>query len=138
MEFKQEMPTTPFISLIYRKHAQYLNNKVKVVELTFGLYPFLIEIYKNNGISQEELAKSLYLNESTVTRNLSKLEKKGLIIKTPQKRKKIITITEEGSIIAKKIMDYDEEWDNLIKKDLTNNEYEDFKKTLIKISEGLI
>ena len=137
MEFSQDLPTTPFISLIYRNHAKYLNNMVEDVNLTFGLYPFLIEIYKNDGISQEDLAKVLYLNESTVTRNLDKLEKKGFIKKTPNKRKKIITITDEGAEIAKKVMDYDEKWDELIKKDLTEEEYNNFKITLIKICEEI-
>ena len=138
MEFSQDMPTTPFISLIYRRHAKYLNNKMESVNLTFGLYPFLIEIYKHDGVSQEDLAKILYLNESTVTRNLEKLEKKGFVKKTPEKRKKIITITDEGREVAKKVMDYDEKWDEIIKKDLSEEEYNTFKKTLIKIGEGLV
>ena len=138
MEFKKEMPTNPFISLIYRKHAKYLNNKMESVNLTFGLFPFLIEIYNNDGISQDDLAKLLYLNESTVTRNLEKLEKRGFIIRTPQKRKKIITITDEGKKVAKMVMDYDEKWDEIIKKDLSEEEYNIFKKTLIKICEGLV
>lgn len=138
MEFSQDLPTTPFISLIYRKHAKYLNSKVEDVNLTYGLYPFLIEIYKHDGISQEDLAKVLYLNESTVTRSLDKLEKRGFVKKTREKRKKIITLTDEGAEIAKKVMNYDEKWDEIIKKDLTEEEYLNFKKTLIKISEGLV
>ena len=138
MEFNENMPTTPFISLIFRKHAKYLNKRMESVNLTFGLYPFLIEIYNNDGISQEDLAKILYLNESTVTRNLEKLEKRGLIVRTPNKRKKIITITDEGKEVAKIVMDYDEKWDDIIKKDLSEEEYNSFKKTLIKICEGLV
>lgn len=138
MEFSQDLPTTPFISLIYRKHAKYLNAKVEDVNLTYGLYPFLIEIYKHDGISQEDLAKVLYLNESTVTRGLDKLQKRGFVKKTPEKRKKIITLTDDGVEIAKKVMNYDEKWDEIIKKDLTEEEYINFKKTLIKISEGLV
>ncbi|WP_296861628.1 MarR family winged helix-turn-helix transcriptional regulator [uncultured Methanobrevibacter sp.] len=138
MEFNENMPTTPFISLIFRKHAKYLNKRMESVNLTFGLYPFLIEIYSNDGISQEDLAKILYLNESTVTRNLEKLEKRGLIVRTPNKRKKIITITDEGKEVAKIVMDYDEKWDEIIKKDLNEEEYNNFKKTLIKIGEGLV
>ncbi|WP_296889188.1 MarR family winged helix-turn-helix transcriptional regulator [uncultured Methanobrevibacter sp.] len=138
MEFNTKMPTTPFVSLIYRSHAKYLNKKMQSVNLTFGLYPFLIEIYNNEGISQEDLAKILYLNESTVTRNLEKLEKRGLIVRTPNKRKKIINITDEGREIAKMVMDYDEKWDEIIKKDLNEEEYNNFKKTLIKIGEGLV
>ena len=138
MEFNENMPTTPFISLIFRKHAKYLNKRMESFNLTFGLYPFLIEIFNHDGISQEDLAKILYLNESTVTRNLEKLEKRGLIIRTPQKRKKIITITDEGRKVAKLVMDYDEKWDEIIKKDLSEEEYNTFKKTLIKIGEGLV
>ena len=138
MEFNENMPTTPFISLIFRKHAKYLNKRMESVNLTFGLYPFLIEIYSNDGISQEDLAKILYLNESTVTRNLEKLEKRGLIVRTPNKRKKIIPITDEGKEVAKIVMDYDEKWDEIIKKDLSEEEYNSFKKTLIKICEGLV
>lgn len=138
MEFNQDMPSTPFISLIYRRHAKYLNNKMESVNLTFGLYPFLIEIYNHDGISQEDLAKLLYLNESTVTRNLKKLEKRGFIERTPQKRKKIISITDEGREVAKKVMNYDEKWDEMIKKDLSEEEYINFKNTLLKICEGLV
>lgn len=138
MEFNENMHTTPFISLIFRKHAKYLNKRMESVNLTFGLYPFLIEIYNNDGISQEDLAKIFYLNESTVTRNLEKLEKRGLIVRTPNKRKKIITITDEGKQVAKIVMNYDEKWDEIIKKDLSEEEYNSFKKTLIKICEGLV
>ena len=35
-------------------------------------------------------------------------------------------------------MNYDEKWDEIIKKDLTKEEYINFKKTLIKISGGLV
>ena len=35
-------------------------------------------------------------------------------------------------------MNYDEKWDDIIKKDLTEEEYINFKKTLIKISEGIV
>jgi hypothetical protein len=35
-------------------------------------------------------------------------------------------------------MDYDEKWDDLIKKDLSEDEYINFKKTLIKVCEAII
>ena len=88
MQFDENIPTSPLVSLLYRKQTTYINGKLKDVSLSSGLYPVLINAYKNEGISQEELAKKLHVNESTVTRNLDKLEKKGLIMKTPEKRKK--------------------------------------------------
>ena len=137
MPFDSDIPTPPLVSLLYRKQTTFINRELKDVNLSSGLYPLLIKSYKNKGISQEELADALNINESTVTRNLDKLEKKGLITRTPEKRKKIISVTPEGIEIAQIVMDIDDKWDNTIKKSLTNQEYENFRNILIKIGEDL-
>lgn len=136
--FNDDITTTPLISLIYRRHAIFLNEKVKEFDLTFGLYPFLMELYKHDGLSQEELAKAFYLNESTVTRNLKKLEEKNLIIKTQDKRKKIINLTDAGKEIVSKMFNYENEWDDKIKYGLSNEEFKQYKKILIKIGDRLL
>ncbi|MBQ2652329.1 MAG: MarR family transcriptional regulator [Methanobrevibacter sp.] len=138
MAFDKDIPTSPLVSLLYRKQTTYINDKLKDDNLSSGLYPLLINVYKHEGISQEELASKIHVNESTVTRNLNKLEKKGLITKTPQKRKKIINVTPKGGEIAQKVLDYDEKWDEIIQKNLTQKEFQDFKKLLKKICEDLI
>ena len=137
MAFDDNIPTAPFISIMYREHAKYINDNVKEEELSFGLHPLLIKIYRNEGISQEELAEALHLNESTIARNLKKLEGKGFIERTKDKRKKIIKTTPQGGKIAQKVMDLDEMWDEKLKRNLTDEEYDNLLKTLRKISEEL-
>lgn len=136
MKFDDNTPTAPFISIIYREHAKYINDNVKEDDLSFGLHPLLINIYRQEGISQEQLAQNFHLNESTITRNLKKLEDKGFIERIPNKRKKIIKITTKGKNTAQKVMDFDKRWDEQL--NLTDEEYENFIKTLKKISEELI
>ena len=138
VSFDSDIPTVPYISIIYREHAKFLNEKVKDEDLSFGLFPLLIKIYKNEGIIQEQLARSFHLNESTITRNLKKLEEKGFITRVQDKRSKRIEITEKGKKTAKKVMDYDEEWDEKIKEIIGDEEYINFKNTLMTISEELI
>ena len=138
MPFDDNIPTSPLVSILYRKQTAYLNKKLKDVDLSYGLYPLLIQVYRLKEVSQEDLAKSLHLNESTITRNLEKLKKKGLIVKTPEKRKKIISMTDKGAETAQKIMDYDEKWDEIIKGNLSNEEFNALKNTLKKICEDLI
>ena len=138
MPFDSDIPISPLVSLLHRKQTKYINDKLKEMNLSSGLYPLLIKAYKNNEISQEELANELYVNESTITRNLNKLENKGLVKKTPQKRKKIISVTDEGKKTAKKIMDIDKKWDSIIRKSLTDEEFQDFRKLLLKICEDLV
>lgn len=137
MKTDDTMPTNAFISIINRKHASYINKKVKEEKLTYGLYPILITIYRNEGIIQEEIAQHFQLNESTVTRNLKKLEDKNLIQRTQHERKKSITLTEKGKQTARKVMDYDEKWDEKIQDILNNEEYLNFKNTLIKLCDEL-
>ena len=134
----ENIPTVPYISIIYREHAKYLNEKVKDEDLSFGLFPLLITIYKQEGIIQEQLAQIFHLNESTITRNLKKLEDKGFIKRIPDKRTKRIEVTKKGAKTAQKVMDYDEEWDEKIKEIIGIDEYDNFKKTIRKISEELI
>lgn len=138
MQFNQNIPSSPLISVLYREHAKFLNEKVKEENLSFGLFPLLITIYKNEGIIQEQLAENFNLNQSTITRNLQKLEDKEFIERIPDKRTKIIKTTPRGSITAQKVMDYDDEWDVKIKKIIGENDYKIFKNTLIKICGELI
>ena len=135
MPFDETIPTSPLISILYREHAKYLNEKVKNEDLSFGIQPILITIYENEGIIQEQLAEKFHLNESTITRNLKKLEEKGFIERIPDKRKKIIKITKKGAKTAQKVMDYDDKWDEKIKSSLNDEEYTIFKNALIKICE---
>ena len=138
MQLDEKIPTVPFISIIYREHAKFLNEKVKDEDLSFGLFPLLIAIYENEGIIQEQLAQNFHLNESTITRNLKKLEDKEFIKRIPHKRTKRIEITEKGMKTAQKVMDYDEEWDEKIKEIIGDEEFDNYIKTLRKISEELI
>lgn len=133
-----DVPTVPLISILYREHAKFLNERVKDENLSSGLFPLLIKIYKNDGIIQEELAEAFHLNESTITRNLKKLEDKGFIERIPEKRKKIIKITDEGKKTAQKVMDYDDEWDEKIQSIVGIGEYNHLKDILIKIANNLI
>jgi len=138
MPLDENMPSVPFISILYREHAKYLNEKVKYENLSFGLYPLLIKIYNNEGIIQEQLAQSFHLNESTITRNLKKLEEKGFIERIPEKRTKVIRTTKKGKDTAQKMMDLDEKWDVKIKEMIGEEDYAKFMNILRKISEELI
>ena len=138
MQFDENIPTPPLISILYREHAKYLNEMVKKEDLSYGLQPMLVTIYKNEGIIQEQLAKYYNLNESTITRNLKKLEDKGLIERIPEKRTKTIRVTAKGEKIAEKVMDLDEKWDGKLKECLTKEEYNDLKNSLLKICEVLV
>ena len=45
--------------------------------------PYLLALYRRPGISQEELARDLNVNKSSVTRQLSAMEEKGYVRREP-------------------------------------------------------
>ena len=42
MPFDEDIPTSPLVSLLYRKQTSYLNQKLKDMDLSSGLYPLLV------------------------------------------------------------------------------------------------
>lgn len=45
LEDEKDVPTIPFVGTIHRKYGIFINNKMKKYNLSFGQYPFLIELY---------------------------------------------------------------------------------------------
>ena len=59
---------------ISRSQAIYRHNRISANDLQTGHYAFVLAICREPGRSQEELARELCINKSTVARNLNYLE----------------------------------------------------------------
>ena len=64
---------------ISRSQAIYRHHRISAEDLQAGHFAFVLAICREPGRSQEELARELCINKSTVTRNLNYLEEKGYI-----------------------------------------------------------
>lgn len=68
-------------------------------DLSFSQRHILYHIYQNTGLSIQELADLLYVEHSTMSRNVKKLIQNGLAElyqDENDKRRKVITLTQEG------------------------------------------
>ena len=64
----------------------------------------LANLYRREGISQQELARKLLVGRSNMSMLLPQLEKRGLIVRTPDERDRRILrlyLTEEGKAITR-------------------------------------
>jgi len=69
-------------------------------------FPVLISIYKGVNMSQQEIANLIHRDKSSVQRTILALQKKGLVIIKPDendKRKNLVSTTEEGALVALKL-----------------------------------
>jgi DNA-binding MarR family transcriptional regulator len=134
-------PLPKLLSVIFRSHNMYLHNLLSETEINFGEFPFIINLYYNDHVTQKDLADEFLMNEGTVARAMKKLEHKKFIkrVKNPNnKRENIISLTDKGRNFAGQILDLDNDWEEMIFKPLTDDEIIEFKSKLIKMQNNSI
>ena len=123
---------------ISRSQAIYRHGKISADDLQSGHYAYALTICKEPGRSQEELAKELCVNKSTVARNLNYLEEKGYISRTPMpsdKRQFSVFPTEKMLSVLPMIKQASSEWMELLSEGIPNDELDIFNSVLKRMQD---
>jgi len=118
---------------ISRSQAIYRHGNISARDLQTGHYAFVLTICERPGRSQEEIARELCINKSTVARNLNCLEEKGYILRNPSpsdKRQLTVYPTEKMLDILPEVKKASEEWMNLLSESIPKNELTVFNSVL--------
>lgn len=123
---------------ISRSQAIYRHEKISADDLHSSHYAFVLAICRNEGRSQEEIAKELCLNKSTVARALNSLEEKGYITRTPlpqDKRQFSVYPTKKMIDVLPEVKKASEEWMLLLSDGIAPEELEVFNSVLERMQE---
>ena len=123
---------------ISRSQAIYRYSKISVDDLQSGHYAFVLTICREPGRSQEELARELCINKSTVARNLNFLEEKGYILRNylpNDKRQFCVFPTPKMLDVLPKVKAVSQEWMSLLSQDIPQNELDTFNSVLERMQE---
>ena len=118
---------------ISRSQAIYRHSKISAEDLQTGHYAFVLAICREPGRSQEELARELCINKSTVTRNLNYLEEREYIIRIPlpsDKRQFSVYPTEKMLAVLPEIRQVSAEWMALLSEGIPQDELAIFDSVL--------
>lgn len=118
---------------ISRSQAVYRHNNISIPDLNGGPYSFMLAICHTPGRSQEELARELCLNKSTVARALTRLEEKGYITRAPlptDKRRFSVHPTEKMLAVLPQIRQVSAEWTALLSDGIDQEELKIFNSVL--------
>ena len=118
---------------ISRSQAIFRQSKISADDIHSSHYAFALAICREPGRSQEELAKELCLNKSTVARAVGCLEEKGYVKRTPlesDKRQFSVYPTEKMLSVIPEIRKASAEWRELLARDIPENELEIFYSVL--------
>lgn len=106
MEFDRETSFGWMINVLASQAAKKLEAQLKAHNLTVALWPTLMCLWEEEGVTQSEIAAKSKVENSTTTRTLDKLENLGLVERRadPNSRRSFrIYLTEKGRATKKTI-----------------------------------
>ena len=113
------------ISITYRCAMRFRERELADTGLAGCQTPYLTQLYREPGISQEELARRLNVNKSSVTRQLAALEDSGYVRREPSatdKRILLVYPTEKANQLKSRLFACYHNWSHYLTQDFTDEE----------------
>ncbi len=126
------------INIIGRCAMIYRTEQLKDTGLSGVHHSYILTLCHNPGMSQEQIAKHIYINKSNVTRHLAQLEKNGYIERRQSDTDKRVTLvypTEKAFEILPKVQELTRGWNRYLTEDFSDEEMEQFNAMLERITE---
>lgn len=131
------MPTImKTLNRISRCQSLFRNERLQHDGILSCHHTFVLVICRNPGSSQDELAREICINKSTVTRTLNYLEEKGYITRradSEDKRRILVYPTEKMLAVLPEVRAIAREWNELISKDIPEDELSVFYSVLSRM-----
>ena len=125
------------ITEIARCGVQYRSDYLAPMGLKSIHASYLTEICANPGISQDKLARLIFINKSNVARQVAILEEDGFVRRVPSaadKRVMELYPTEKTLALLPQITEILACWENCMTQDLTEEEKQQLTALLSKMS----
>jgi len=135
--FRNSKPVGKWISVIYRKFQMGINKELKKYNISSSQYIFLVQLYQEDGVSQESLSKSLHIDKSATARAIKQLEESGFItrdVNPNDKRGYLVSLTKKALDIETELFDILKDWNRKLTQNLSDEEYEIAYKLIYQMS----
>lgn len=128
-----------YIGEIHRISCMHLSKKFSKFGIGSGQYLFLLNLYKNEGITQEELSEKLKLDKATTARAIKKLELEGYVTRSKRendRRAYSLMTTKKAQIIKEEVYLIMNEWEHMVKNCFTEEESKALMSLLRKLTNS--
>lgn len=129
------------VSYLSRAQSTFLTQRLKPYNISAGQFPFLMTLYREDGVNQETIARKLLFNKATIARAINKLEREGYVSRTQDEydgRANLIFLTPRGREIEPVVRQLSEEWNSTILSGLTEIESLVLKELMKKIVSSVM
>lgn len=131
-------PTNLYMEYILLSYNNFLKENLDDAQITYGELTYIYNIKFYPGISQRELAETLFVSEANIAKMVKKLVNKGLVEKRKDENNKsrnILFLTDKGEEVFIKINVLTCGWERKITKKLSNDKYFEFKEILYELTK---
>ncbi|MGL4912973.1 MAG: MarR family winged helix-turn-helix transcriptional regulator [Romboutsia sp.] len=125
-----------YISQLYRKGSSFISKELNELGIGSGQVMFLLELYRQDGRSQEELSEVLHIDKGTTARAIKKLEEEGFLVRKKDemdKRAYKVSLTQKSKDLKQNIFNVMLNWEDNITSKLTEEEVDMMIMLLKKI-----
>lgn len=133
---RKREPIGKYLSIINRKGNVFITKEISKFGIGSGQVMFLMELYKKDGISQEELSEGLNIDKATTCRAIKKLEEAEFLTRVKDKNDKRaykLYLTQKSKDMEESIRDVLRICEDHISKNLSEEEVKTLAMILKKI-----
>ncbi len=123
---------------ISRSQSVFRTARLEVDGLCAGHHTFILAVCRMAGSSQEEIAREICLNKSTVARALTQLEERGYVRREASredKRRLLVYPTDKMLAVLPQVRAVAQEWNGIISDGIPEEELEVFYSVLARMEE---
>ena len=126
------------INIISRCATMYRDRALSDTGLAGCHTPYILALYRIPGCTQEELARDLNVNKSSVARQLAVLEERGFILREPSpgdRRSQLVYPTQWALDLQPRILQVLYEWNAYLTGELTPEEQEVLSGLICRVAD---
>lgn len=117
MAFDRSNSATYLASQLAKGFARSLQQRAATLGFSPGQFPVLVELWQEDGLTQKQILDRLDVEQATLANTLSRMERDGLIGRTPHpsdRRAQIISLTERGRVLESEAINAAAEAENAL------------------------
>ncbi|HCK99734.1 MAG TPA: MarR family transcriptional regulator [Candidatus Marinimicrobia bacterium] len=130
-----------YLSCLYRHTQMYLDRQLRDYGLGYGSLSFLMILFRNDGIHQEELSRILNIDKATTARAIGKLINAGYLRREPDihdRRASFICLTPEGISLKPELERLSQQWTEQLTAGFSDEERAQVYRLLDKMSRNTV
>ena len=140
-KFERESAYGWLIAVLHNNNSNLLDTELRKYGLTIALWPTLMCLWEEEGVTQKEISDKARVQRSTTTRTLDKLEALGLIERKadPNSRRVFkIFLTDKGRKLEEELLPIPLSLTKKFLEPLSANEQEDLIRILQKLVKTIV